>query len=87
MSWWQIHAPISPTAKKKSPPVSGSFCTRVCVRRASPCAPLPGLIQGKGDVSAGHLPPPANPSTWASGGAVTKPGPDVAGNGWHLSAA
>lgn len=48
MSWWQIHAPISPTPKEKSPPVSRTFSTRVCVRRASPCAPLTGLNREEG---------------------------------------
>lgn len=35
----------------------------------------------EGDVSAGHLAPSANPSAPASGGAVSKPGPD-SGEEW-----
>ncbi len=81
MSWWQIHAPISPTPKIKVlrwVPLCRTFhaCWRVCVcvRRAS--RSTDGSEPGEGAVSAGYLAPSANPSAPASGGAVSKPGPD-----------
>lgn len=49
--------------------------SRMCVRCAS--RSTDGTEPGEGAaVSAGYLAPPANPSAPASGGAVSKPGPD-----------
>lgn len=82
---------LVPSTKNQSPPVSpslvapftraGGVCEAVCAC-AAPRAPLTGLNRGgEGAVSAGYLAPSANPSALASGGAVSKPGPD-SGKEW-----
>lgn len=88
MSWWQSHAPISPTPK--SPPVSRTFFTRVCGTVCACTAPRLALHWrdwiGRRSRLWG-LPSSSSQSKCYGkcGGAVTKPGPDKARNGWHLS--